>query len=554
MQAVAARAPADAPSAPEAGATSEPDIALCDLVRARSVLLGDRSYIEHARGAGTMSFRQLEGSMDRWQALLAGPHARGVTTIGLVISDPMAFADAFLGALSAGFWVAPLDPAMPAGGSGGLRSTVSGSGVDIVVADRAACAGMEAEWIELDRLDHLEEWRVTRPGATAPQRAGDGGVVLSSSGTTGTPKVARLRQAQLLHTAQCVASHLELDAEDRGFNPLPLFHINAEVVGLLSALVAGSSLVLDDRFHRSGFWDLMASRSITWINAVPAIVSRLSAPGPDETVPGAIRFVRSASAPLPVAVADRFEASTGIPVIETYGMTEAASQITAHPLSVPRRPGSVGLPVGVELRIVRQSEPVGSPFEAPEFHIGHVEIRGVSVIDRYVGDTHQDRFHPDGWLRTGDLGHRDADGYVYLDARTDDVINRGGEKVLPREVEEVIGADPMIAAVAVVGRDDPELGQVPVAFVVLRAADGAGGDDATDTDTDAADTDTADTDLVARETAERIAKALERDLVRAKRPVALCVVEALPAGATGKVKRRMLRTPEVRVLYDFDLR
>ena len=140
----------------------------------------------------------------------------------------------------------------------------------------------------------------------------------------------------------------------------------------------------------------------------------------------------------------------------------------------------MGLPVGVELRIVRQSEPVGSPLEAPEFHIGHVEIRGVSVIERYVGDTHQDRFHPDGWLRTGDLGHRDADGFVYLDARTDDVINRGGEKVLPREVEEVIGADPMIASVAVVGRDDPELGQVPVAFVVLRAVAGDdGGDHAT---------------------------------------------------------------------------
>ncbi len=239
-----------------------------------------------------------------------------------------------------------------------------------------------------------------------------------------------------------MASHLELRSDDRGFNPLPLFHINAEVVGLLSALVAGSSLVLDDRFHRSGFWDLMASRSITWINAVPAIVSRLGTLGPDEIVPPAVRFIRSASAPLPVAVADRFEASTGIPVIETYGMTEAASQITAHPLSVPRRAGSVGLPVGVELRIVRQAEPVGSALEAPEFHIGHVEIRGVSVIDRYVGDTHQDRFHPDGWLRTGDLGHKDADGFVYLDARTDDVINRGGEKVLPREVEEVIGADP----------------------------------------------------------------------------------------------------------------
>jgi acyl-CoA synthetase (AMP-forming)/AMP-acid ligase II len=549
MQAVATRSPG-APSAPEAGAPPEPEVALCDLIRARSVLPGDRAFLEPARGVGTISFRQLEASMDRWRALLAGARARGLTTVGLVIGDPMAFADAFLGALSAGFWVAPLDPSMPTGGSGGLRATLSRSGVDMVVADRAAGAGVETEWFELDRLDHLEDGRVTRPGATAPQRVGAGGVVLSSSGTTGTPKVARLEQVQLLHTARCVAAHLQLGAEDRGFNPLPLFHINAEVVGLLSTLVAGATLVLDDRFHRSGFWDLMASRSITWINAVPAIVSRLGALGPGETVPGAIRFIRSASAPLPVAVADRFEASTGVPVIETYGMTEAASQITAHPLSVPRRPGSVGLPVGVELRIVRQSEPVGSRLEAPEFHIGHVEIRGVSVIDRYVGDTHQDRFHPDGWLRTGDLGHRDADGYVYLDARTDDVINRGGEKVLPREVEEVIGADPMIAAVAVVGRDDPELGQVPVAFVVLRSADGA--DDGVATG-DAVSGD-AGTGLVAHETAERIAKALERDLVRAKRPVALCVVEALPAGATGKVKRRLLGTPEVPVLYDFDLR
>jgi oxalate---CoA ligase len=546
MQTLTTRRPAAAePSAAEGTAAREPDIALCDLIRARSVVLGDRTYVEHARAAASLSFRQLEGSMEQWRALLGGVRGRGLTTIGLVISDPVAFADAFLGAVSAGFWVAPLDPAMPVGGSGGLAVTLARTGVDLVLADHPAPAGIDGEWTELDGLEHLQDGRVTRPGATAPQRAGAGGVVLSSSGTTGMPKVVRLGQEQLLHTARSVASHLELQSDDRGFNPLPLFHINAEVVGLLSALVAGSSLVLDDRFHRGGFWDLMASRSITWINAVPAIVSRLGTLGPDEIVPPAVRFIRSASAPLPVAVADRFEASTGIPVIETYGMTEAASQITAHPLSVPRRPGSVGLPVGVELRIVRQTAPVGSALEAPEFHIGHVEIRGVSVIDRYVGDTHQDRFHGDGWLRTGDLGHKDADGFVYLDARTDDVINRGGEKVLPREVEEVIGADPLIASVAVVGRDDPELGQVPVAFVVLRTVDEAEG---------TAGEGSKDADLVAQETAARLAKVLERDLVRAKRPVALCMVEALPAGATGKVKRRLLDTPDVPVLYHFDLR
>ena len=544
MQALTTRRPVvtDDPGVEGLAAPAEPDIALCDLIRARSVELGDRTYVEHARAAGSLSFRQLERSMERWRASLGGVRARGLTTIGLVISDPVAFADAFLGAVSTGFWVAPLDPSLPCNGSGGLAVALSRTGVDLVLADHPAPAGIDTEWIELDRLEHLEDGRATLPGATAPQRAGAGGVVLSSSGTTGTPKVVRLTQGQLLHTARSVASHLQLQSEDRGFNPLPLFHINAEVVGLLSALVAGSCVVLDDRFHRSGFWDLMASRSITWINAVPAIVSRLSVLGPEESVPPAVRCIRSASAPLPVATADRFEASTGIPVIETYGMTEAASQITAHPLSVPRRAGSVGLPVGVELRIVRQTEPVGSALEAPEFHIGHVEIRGASVIDGYVGDTHQDCFHPDGWLRTGDLGHKDADGFVYLDARTDDVINRGGEKVLPREVEEVIGADPMIASVVVVGRDDPELGQVPVAFVVLHPADGVSGDEAPDAD------------VVAHETATRVAKVLERDLVRSKRPVALSVVEALPAGATGKVKRRLLQTPEVPVLYHFDLR
>jgi oxalate---CoA ligase len=541
MQAVATRWRPEAAGEPpvtEGAQCPAPDAALSDVIRARSVLLGDRAYLEHARDDSlVLSFRQLEERMDRWRSLLSGLRARGLSTVGLVVADPMVFADAFLGAVSAGFWVAPLDPSLPVSGGGGLTAALARAGVDVVLADRPTPSGVEVEWIELDRLEHLEEGPATRPGATAPPRAG-GGVVLSSSGTTGTPKVVRLGQDQLLHTARGVATHLELAPEDRGFNPLPLFHINAEVVGLLSTLLAGSSLVLDDRFHRSGFWDLMGRRSITWINAVPAIVSRLSGLEPDETVPGGIRFIRSASAPLPVVVADRFEASTGIPVVETYGMTEAASQITAHPLAVPRRPGSVGLPVGVELRIVRQDDPVGCPLEAPEFHIGHVEISGPSVIDSYVGGTHRDHFG-NGWLRTGDLGHRDADGFVYLHARTDDVINRGGEKVLPREVEEVIGADPFIAAVAVVGRDDPELGQVPVAYVVLRSEEGD---------------DPAAPGLDARQAANRIKKSLERDLVRAKRPVTLYVVDALPAGPTGKVKRRLLGSPEVPVLFSFDLR
>jgi acyl-CoA synthetase (AMP-forming)/AMP-acid ligase II len=442
----------------------------------------------------------------------------------LVIGDPLDFSVAFLGTIACGCWAAPLSPTLPADGPGGLAAAIGRVQADIVFADRAHPGELDVRWIEIS--GGLE-----RGGPPATDRAdgAGGGAVLASSGTTGRPKVIPLQEHQLLHTARRVAEHHRLSPADRGFNPLPLFHINAEVVGLLASLVAGSCLVLDDRFHRTDFWAVMAARRITWINAVPAIVSRLADPGVDESVSAGIRFIRSASAPLPVAVADRFEAHTGIPVVETYGMTEAASQITANPLGVARRPGSVGLPVGVELRIVGGDDPSPDAGAAPG--VGHIEIRGPSVITAYGGGLHGDRIDGEGWLRTGDLGHFDADGYVYLDARDDDVINRGGEKVFPREIEEMLLTDPEVAAVAVVGRPDPELGQVPVAFLVL---DGGAGEAAAG--------------------AARIRGRLRTAMERSRQPVALTVVRDLPLGATGKVNRRALRDGEVPGICHLDCR
>ena len=272
------------------------------------------------------------------------------STVGLLIGDPIDFSVAFLGTMAAGRWAAPLDPntrrtgrvacCKPLGGSARTSSS------PIVGPPTASTSAGSTSALPPRRHG---------TGVPGPQVAGHrgvpGGAVLASSGTTGVPKVIPLPQGQLLQTARNVVAHHRLTSNDRGFNSLPLFHINAEVVGLLSTLVAGSTLVLDDRFHRTNFWNLMGERRITWINAVPAIISRLADPRADETIPSRIRFIRSASAPLPVPTSARFEANTGIPILETYGMTEAASQITANPLSGPRKPGSVGLPVGVELRI-----------------------------------------------------------------------------------------------------------------------------------------------------------------------------------------------------------
>jgi acyl-CoA synthetase (AMP-forming)/AMP-acid ligase II len=492
------------------GATAGPaGTRLADLLWLRSFTAGGHAYLSHARDRRVLTFADLRRAAARWAALLDDLGVGWGEAVGIAVTDPIDFATVFLATIAAGRVAAPLDPSAP---DPELCATCDRVMPTLVIADRAAPPGAPCEWLALpDGTFGLEEPAEERPpSAAAPapdlRRAGQpagtaptlaGGLVLSTSGTTGAPKLIRLTEAQLLHTAGSIAAHHGLSAVDAGFSPLPLFHINAEVVGLLATLVAGASLVLDDRFHRTGFWDLLDERGITWVNAVPAIVSRLAPLGPGESVPPAVRFVRSASAPLPVATLARFEQATGVPVVETYGMTEAGSQITANPVDGPRKAGSVGLPVGVELRVVTAEdgdvpEPAGDA--GP---VGRVEIRGPGVIAGYGGAGYEDRVDPEGWLDTGDLGRLDADGYLFL-------------------------GEPSVAAVAVVGSDHHELGRVPVAYVVLRSAEGDPGGEA------------------AAVAVERVQERCTRYLARAKRPVAFHVVDRLPAGATGKVRRAMI--------------
>jgi acyl-CoA synthetase (AMP-forming)/AMP-acid ligase II len=291
-----------------------------------------------------------------------------------------------------------------------------------------------------------------------PQRGGtpgnSGGIFLCTSGTTGTPKGILLRGDQLAHVASSVVDCHRLGAADRGYCSLPLFHVNAEVVGVLATLRAGAQLALDRKFSRRGFWQLIGEREITWINAVPAIISILAIE-PPATRPASLRFVRSASAPLPLAALERFEGALGVPVVETYGMTEAASMITANPVDGVRKPGSAGRPAGAQVRIE-----LGGGAARPG-EIGRVQIRGAGVITSYDSGGRPGAIDADGWLDTGDLGYLDADGYLFLAGRSDDVINRGGEKIYPREIEEILLAQPGVRSAAVVGVVDEVLGERP---------------------------------------------------------------------------------------------
>jgi acyl-CoA synthetase (AMP-forming)/AMP-acid ligase II len=487
------------------------------LVARRARTAGDQLALGVGGDGRRLTYAELGRRAAEWGAALSGPAPAWSRRVGLAIDDPLDFAVTYLSLLAAGVTVATLNPEAAAD----HPRQAAQLDLDVVLTDLPAAAGDRLVWHLRDGLPRRGIPPSSRPPWPAPAPPA---VLLSSSGTTGTPKIVPLSERQLLAVAGRVVAHHRLGPDERGYSPLPLFHVNAQVVGLLSALVAGGSLVLDRRFHRTDFWALLASWRVTWLNAVPAVLAILAdAPAPDAATAARLRFARSASAPLPPAVQARFEERSGVSVLETYGMTEAASQVTANPLDpAARRRGSAGLPVGLALRVVDE---LGAP--CPPGVTGSIEIRGRDVVGHYLepGPCQRLRAAWDaaGWLVTGDVGHLDERGYVFLTGRADDVINCGGEKIYPREIEDVLRSHPAVTQAAVVGRPDDVLGQCPVAYVTGRPG------------------------FEPAELADALMRSCEARLGRSRRPRRLVVVDRVPTGPTGKVSRRQLAGDAIRL-------
>jgi len=487
---------------------------------------GDDVYLADARGPATLTYAGLLDIVRETERRLDDAGLPPGARINVGLTDPLGYATALVALIAAGRVAVPLDPGAPAADVARVLGVARPAGMvtsrtSTVNTATVNTATVNTATVNTAALDG--EWRAENGGATHPfgitafdllpltSDTPGGGIFLCTSGTTGTPKGILLREEQLAHVASSVVDWHRLGRADRGYCSLPLFHVNAEVVGLLATLRAGAYLAVDRKFSRRGFWDLISEGRITWINAVPAIISILSM-DPPAAPPAGLRFVRSASAPLPFASLERFEKALGVPVIETYGMTEAASMITANPLDGPRKPGSAGRPAGAEVRI---DVPGGAAAGAGD--IGRVLIRGAGVITAYASGGRPGAIDDDGWLDTGDLGYLDAGGYLFLVGRGDDVINRGGEKIYPREIEEILLAQPGVRSAAVVGAIDEVLGERPVAYVV---PDGA---------------------AVGDEVEAVLRAACAQLLPRHKQPSEFWLVDEMPLGPTGKISRRLLK-------------
>ena len=346
-----------------------------------------------------------------------------------------------------------------------------------------------------------------RPGPAKPD---DVALILHTSGTTSRPKIVPLHHANIWTSARNIAASLELSENDRALNVMPLFHIHGLIAGLSAPLSRGGAVFCTPGFNALKFFADMEEVKPTWYTAVPTMHQTiLTRAGRHKEIIARhpLRFVRSSSSSLPPTVIGELEAAFKCPVIEAYGMTEATHQMASNPLNGVRKPGSVGVPAGPEIAIMDEAGLLMSPGET-----GEVVIRGENVTAAYENNPKANgEAFVDGWFRTGDQGVIDADGYLTLTGRLKEIINRGGEKISPREVDEALMDHPAVLQAVAFAVPHPMLGEDVGAAVVLREGLSA--------------------------TEQELGAFLSERLAAFKTPRKILFLAEIPKGATGKLQR-----------------
>ena len=398
-------------------------------------------------------------------------------------------ASAFV-AIAAGAATAPLNPAYKQPefefylSDLGAKALVMAAGDDSPARAAAAALGIPVLEIRADPESPAGTFDfVSEPTGAAPTHGGmatpdDIALLLHTSGTTSRPKLVPLLHRNVCVTAENIRRTLRLEPTDRVLNVMPLFHIHGLMACVLSTLHAGGSVYCAPGFNALKVFGWLADSDPTWYSAVPtmhqAILAR-AARNREIVARLRLRFIRSSSAALPTRVMAELEHLFAAPVVEAYAMTEAAHQMTCNPLPpAPRKPGTVGVAAGPDVSVMDTAGNLLAPGDE-----GEIVIRGPNVTPGYENNEAANReAFTHGWFRTGDQGFRDGDGYFTITGRLKEIINRGGEKISPREVDEVLMDHPAVQQVVTFAMPHPKLGEEVAAAVVLREGAEAGpGDD-----------------------------------------------------------------------------
>jgi long-chain acyl-CoA synthetase len=475
---------------------------------------------------GSRSYGELHERVESGTAALQQLGVRPGDRVAVVLGTTPAFVEVAAAVLRTGACLVPLLPGLA---PDELRHALLDSAAQVAVVGPERGRELQELRGELPQLRHLLSADIDLDGVPAwEQQLADAGpatrverspddlaALVYTSGTTGRPRGAMLTRGNLAaNQDQSLAGRFEVGPGDVVLLVLPLAHIYSLNVGLGACITAGATMVLVERFDPVETLETIAREQVSVVlGAPPMYVAWLESGRLPDADLGSVRLAVSGAAPLPVPVFERFAEVTGVQIEEGYGLTEAGPSVTANSMGPAPRPGSVGLPLpGVELRIVDDGgDDVvrGDP--------GEVWVRGPNVFRGYWNDEPgtAEALTSDGWLRTGDVGSCDEQGYLFLVDRKRDLIIVNGFNVYPREVERVLHEDPTVGQAAVVGRPHPLTGETVVAHVVPRAGE--------------------------RIETEALVEACRRKLARYKCPTVVEVVDALPYTATGKVRRRLLR-------------
>lgn len=472
-------------------------------------------------GGAPITYRQLHEQVTAIGVSLRSAGVANHDRVAIVHPNGPGMAVAFLGVASAAV-CAPLNPTyaatefdfylddldaraviVPSGWDSPVREVAKKRGITVLeLMDRASPDG---------RVFALDV-STSAPSSAKEQPSDDAiALILHTSGTTARPKMIRLSQRNLCASAANIRSTLRLAESDRCLNVMPLFHIHGLIGALLSSLASGACVVCAPGFSPVHFYDWLDEFRPTWYTAVPSMhqeVLARAAANQEIIARSQLRFIRSSSAALSPQAMSQLESTFNAPVIQAFGMTEASHQIASNPLPPStRKPGSVGLPSGVEVTILDDRDgslPSGVP--------GEIAIRGpnVTTVRPSSGKDLVPR-GADEWFRTGDVGYIDEDGYLFISGRIKEIINRGGEKIAPSEIDHVLLEHPGVAQAVTCAVEDARLGEDVIAVVVRRPG----------------------STLTERELREFAST----HIAAFKVPRRIMFVEQIPKGPTGKIQR-----------------
>lgn len=459
-------------------------------------------------GTICLDYAQLEDAIARSAGLLLASGLKRGERVGLLAGRTAEAACAVLGIMAAGGVVCVLDERLP---SAELGARLRSAGIRRILADAlhsplAASTGSET-------LLRIEDAAQAKPRIVEELTPDDDALLVLTSGSTGRPKAVLLTHGNLLSNTRGIVERTAITPEDRVLHNMPMHHTNGINNQLIVLLARGGSVVMLEHFRADTFFAEVVRHRPTYFTGVPTHLSRLLAFTPPPGSLASLRFVRGGAAPLNAELHRKVEQHLGVPLVMSYGLSEATCTCTMNPPAA-RKVGTVGTALyGQRVAIFRpeSGDPLGAEAE------GEICIAGPSVMKGYVpADAHTDGPSiRDGWLRTGDLGQLDAEGYLTVTGRLKDIIIRGGENLSPGRIEEALTAHPAVRVCCVVGAPDSDLGEVPVAYVVTQNGQS----------------------VAEQALRDQVAARLPRSWV----PARVTVLDALPENRVGKIDRQALK-------------